>query len=103
MALIEVDHESLRTVANAADTFCDHMNSQMKSANVTIKQMLATGWQGEDADAFKAQWSGVYDNSSTSVQFRESIKNFGDCLNACAKEYQNAQADSYSEAYRLPR
>ena len=33
----------------------------------------------------------------------DSIENFSECLAACAKEYQKAQADSYSEACRLWR
>ena len=103
MALIEVDHEVLRKAADAAKNFCDNMDSKMKSADYSVSKMLSGGWQGEDAVEFRNKWSGVYEKGSVSIQFRDSIKNFGECLNACAKEYQNAQADSYSEAYRLPR
>ena len=103
MALIEVDHDALRQTANAAKDFCDKLDSKMKTADQSVKKMLSNGWQGDDAAEFQKKWNGVYTNGSVSLQYRDSIKNFSNVLNSCAKEYQDAQADSYSEAYRLPR
>ena len=98
MAFIEVDHEALRQTASAAKDFCDKMDSKMRSADLSVKMTLSNGWQGDDAAEFRNKWSGVYANGSVSAQFRDSVKNFGEALNSCAREYQNAQADSYSEA-----
>lgn len=103
MALIEVNHQELRDVADAADEYCRQQESNMNKADAIVGLLLAVGWRGADADELKRKWSDVNSVGSASAQFRESIEYFGECLRSCAKEYQNAQADSYSEAYRLPR
>ena len=103
MALIEVNHQVLKNVADAAEEYCRNQDSCMNKADSVVGGLLAGGWHGDDADELKRKWSEVNITGSTTVQFRETISYFGECLRSCAKEYQNAQSDSYSEAYRLPR
>ena len=103
MAFIEVNHKILREVAEAITTYCSAQDKEMRSADTAVKSMLSSGWIGTDAQEFGRCWEGVDDNNSTAVKFRESLKKFAQCLSACADAYQNAQADSYTEANRLPK
>lgn len=103
MAFIEVNHKKLREVAEAIITYCSAQDREMRAADAAVKSMLFSGWTGADAQQFGKIWEGVDDNHSTAVTFRESLKKFAECLSACADAYQNAQADSYNEANRLPK
>ena len=103
MALIEVDHRNLRDVASAITTYCSTQDREMRSADTDIKSMLMADWLGQDAQEFGKKWEGVNDNNSTTIKFRESLKNFGDNLTACVNEYQNAQGEVYNAANRLPK
>lgn len=103
MAVIEVNHKVLREVATAVNTYCTAQDREMKSADTDIKSMLKTDWLGLDAQEFGAKWEGVDGKDSTSSKFRDSLKSFGESLDACANVYQKAQEDSYNEANRLPK
>ena len=103
MALIEVNHSVLRSVAAAIDTYCTAQDKEMKAADSAIKSMLATDWQGADAQEFGKKWAGVNVNGSMAMKFRDSLKKYSEALNSCADIYKNAQADSYNEANKLPR
>lgn len=103
MAVIEVNHKVLREVASAIDTYCTAQDREMKSADTDIKSMLKTDWMGSDAQEFGTKWEDVDGRDSTSTKFKDSLKNFGESLNACANAYQTAQEDSYNEANRLPK
>jgi hypothetical protein len=103
MALIEVNHRTLRDVASEITSYCSVQDREMRSADTDIKSMLFSDWMGSDAQEFGKKWEGVDDNNSTSIKFRDSLKNFGDNLTACANEYENAQGDAYNEANRLPK
>jgi len=103
MAVVEVNHRVLRDVAEAVTNYCAAQDREMRAADNDVKSMLASDWLGYDAQEFGRKWESVDDSSSTSVKFRESLKNFGESLGACAKEYQTAQEDTYNEADRLPK
>lgn len=103
MAYIEVNHKVLRNVATAMTDYCSAQDKEMRSADSAVKSMLSSDWLGADAQQFGRSWEGVDDNNSTAVKFRESLKKFSGCILSCANEYQNAQADSYNEANRLPK
>ena len=103
MALIQVNHKILRDVAAAIITYCSTQDREMLAADSEIKSMLTADWIGPDASEFGGKWEGVDDNNSTTVKFRESLKNYGESLNACANEYQSAQEDAYNAANRLPK
>lgn len=103
MSLIEVDHNTLNSVADAIDSYCDKQDKEMKDANGAMALMITAFWKGADADAFREKWNGVEDDGSVTKGFKDSLKNYAQCLRACAKEYSNAQEQSYSEARRLPR
>ena len=103
MALIEVNHNELRNVASAINTYCDKQDKEMRSADAEIKSMLSSDWLGQDAQAFGAKWEGVNANDSTTVKFRELLKNFGGNLAACADVYKKAQEDTYNAANWLPK
>lgn len=103
MAVIEVNHKTLRNVAKAIDNYCDEQNREMRSADSAVKQMLSSGWTGADAYTFSDKWESVDDSSSTTVKLRDSLKKYSEGLTACANEYQNAQEEAYNEANRLPK
>ncbi len=103
MALIKVNHQTLRDVARAIDTYCEEQKNEMKVANAAMVTMVFKDWIGDDAVAFAEKWQGVNDNDSVTMQFSKSLENYGKCLNACADLYSKAQEDSYNEAIRLPR
>ena len=103
MAYIEVNQQVLRNTALALSAYCSAQNRQMGIADTDIKTMLASEWLGYDAQEFGHKWESVSDNDSTTIKFRESLLNFGINLCICADIYQNAQADTYNEANRLPK
>lgn len=103
MAVIEVNHQVLREVAQEIDSYCTTQDTQMRIADEQIKAMLASDWTGEDAQAFRLKWDGVDAKDSVTVTFRKSLKSFSEALYASANKYQRAQEDSYTEASRLPR
>ena len=103
MAYIEVDHSVLRNVASAITTYCTAQDNEMERADVEVRAMLASDWLGQDAHEFGSKWINVNTNDSTSVKFRENLKNFKDAVSACAKEYQSAQETIYNQANRLPK
>ncbi len=103
MAVIEVNHKTLREVADAIKTYCSAQDREMRSADTEVKSMLSSEWVGLDAQQFGAKWEGVDENGGATVKFRESLKKFSEGLTACANEYQRAQEDSYNEAARLPK
>jgi len=103
MPNIEVNHRTLREVALAFATYCSAQDKEMRYADSEIKSMLSSEWIGLDAQHFGGQWEGVDEVGSTAVKFRESLKKFGENLDACAKEYQSAQEDVYNAANWLPR
>lgn len=103
MAMIEVNHKVLRDVASAITTYYTAQDREMRSADTEIKSMLASDWLGPDAMEFGRIWEAVDSNDSITVKFRESLKNFGESITACAYEYEKAQGDAYNAANRLPK
>lgn len=100
---IEVNHKTLREVANAINAYCAAQDREMKSADSEIKSMLKSDWIGLDAQEFGLKWEGIDEKNSTSSKFKNSLKNFSEVLNSCADVYQRTQEDSYNEANRLPK
>ena len=96
--MIEVNHRTLREVAAAINVYCTAQDSEMRSADTEIQLMLVSGWLGMDANEFKRKWAGVNASDSTAAKFRDSLKNYGECLTACANEYENAQVESVNAA-----
>ena len=103
MALIKVNHSTLNSVADAIDAYCTEQDKEMKTANTAMAAMLISDWIGDDAKVFAEKWNGVDENGSVAEQFKKSLKNYGNCLRTCAKEYSKAQEESYNAARRLPR
>ena len=103
MAVIEVNHGFLREVASAISYYCTKQDLEMQFADSEIKSMLYSDWLGSDAVEFGKTWESVDDANSTTVKFRDSLKNFGESITACANKYKNAQADTYDAAHWLPK
>ena len=103
MALIKVNHSTLNNVADAIDTYCTEQDREMKTAKAAMAAMLISDWIGDDAKLFAGKWEGVDEDGSVTEQFKKSLKNYGERLRACAKEYSKAQEDSYNAARKLPR
>ena len=103
MARIDVNHKLLREVASAIAEYCSAQDREMRSADTEIQAMLISDWIGTDAEQFKQKWAGVNTDGSTTAKFRESLKNYGENLIACADEYEKAQGEAYDRASRLPK
>ena len=103
MAMIEVNHRVLRDVASAINTYCSTQDREMNSAKTEINSMFISNWIGLDAQEFRKKWATVDSSDSTTMKFRESLKNFSEGLTACANLYEKAQADAYNEANKLPK
>ena len=103
MAVIEVNHQALRSLAQAIDAYCEIQNRQMSQADEQVKQMLYAEWIGPDALEFGGKWEGVDGADSTAVKFRDSLKQVSEALTACAGAYQKAQEDIYNLAALLPK
>jgi len=103
MAVIEVNHKTLKDVASAITSYCSIQEREMRSADAEVKSMLSIEWLGFDAQQFGGKWEGVDEKDSTSARFIESLKKFSENLTACANEYQAAQEDVYNAANGLPK
>lgn len=103
MATIEVNHKTLRDVADAVASFCAVQDKEMHVADAEIKSMLLVDWIGADAQQFGVKWETIDENGTATVKFRESLRKFSENLFACANEYQKAQEDIYNLANRLPK
>jgi len=103
MASYEVNHKVMRDAAAAINEYCAIQDREMRSADTEIQSMLSTDWIGLDAQVFASKWQGVGANDSTTIKFRDSLKNYGNSLTACANEYQSAQEDAYNLAFLLPK
>ena len=103
MALIQVDHHTLREVSAAITDYCAAQDRQMRSADSSVKSMLNTSWSGFDAHYFSVKWEAVDAKDSTAVKFRDQLSNFASALKASADVYQRAQEDVYDGAAALPR
>ena len=103
MAVMEVNHQTLRNMAQSIDDYCETQKREMSRADTAVKEVLGTGWVGADAAEFGKQWEGVDAPDSTSGKLRASLEQYGEALRACANAYQTAQEDVYNRAYLLPR
>ena len=103
MALIEVNHQALRNMARAIDTYCDEQDKQMRHVDATVKDMLSSHWFGPDAMEFGKSWECVDSSGSTTYQLREALRKYSDSLDACASIYQKAQEDIYNRSCALPK
>jgi len=102
MAIIEVNHKTLREIASEITIYCSTQDKEMKAADVEIQSMLSSEWTGSDAREFRMKWVAVDSSKSQTVTLRESLKSLGESLTACANEYENAQAAAYNKANSLP-
>lgn len=104
MAVIEVNHQTLKEVAQTIEDYCDKQDLEMKNADAAVKEMLKAGsWRGNDSMVFGGMWERVDESGSTAVRFRDALREFAANLNECANEYRKAQEDSYEEAVWLPK
>ncbi len=103
MAVIVVNHETLRALSQEATDYCTLQETLMTHSDKIVKDMLFTDWIGTDAQEFGKLWEGVDEKGSTANNFKESLKNYSDAVNACADVYQKAQENAYNRANRLPK
>lgn len=103
MAIIEVNHQVLRTVATAIEDYCDVQEREMKLVDADVKQMLRSDWIGPDAMEFGSKWEGVDAKASVSKKFSESLRSYSNALKSSANAYQEAQETAYNLAAMLPR
>ena len=103
MAIIEVNHQSLRTMAATIDDYCTLQKQQMQKLNNIVESCLMSDWVGEDATVYGAKWSTVDDPNSTTETFRKNLEAYADALQACAKEYAKAQAEIYNMSVVLTK
>lgn len=99
MALIEVNHRILLNLAAAIDDYCKEQDTQFRTADAAVNNMLQHDYIGPDAMAFGAQWEKIDTEESDLIRFRESLKNYSGALRSCAKIYKDAQKRLYNRAY----
>ncbi len=103
MALIKVNHQTIRQIASDIDKYCQTQDKEMRTADSAVKAFLSANWSGMDADAFSGRWEDVDGSNSIAVRFKQNLKNYADALRSSADAYQTAQEDSYNEASWLPK
>lgn len=96
MALIEVNHQSIRNMADKIDEYCNLQTQQMNTLSKTVEATLLSKWTGPDADAYWQKWSEMDNSDSTAEVFRRNLDAYADALRACADKYQQAQAEIYN-------
>ena len=99
--VVDVNLTQLRRTADRIDTYITAQDRHMNSANDGVTTMLGNGWSGQDATAFGEEWAGAMANDSTSVRFREFLRNFANGLRESANLYQRAQEDIRNQARGL--
>lgn len=102
MAIMNIDHQEIRRIADEADEYCNKQDTQVDRANAAVLSLLIEGWKGKDADVFRNKWIEMNADDSVSNSFKKSVADYAECLRKCADSYQEAQADSYNEAQKLP-
>ena len=103
MAVIEVNYQALRSLAQAIDQYCDEHDRQLRLADAGVRDMLSVHWQGPDATEFDNSWRSSTTGSAAPAAFRESMESYADALNASAALYQRTQEDLYNLSCALPR
>lgn len=103
MAVIEVNHQALRNMADAIEDYCESFYNEMRRADTGVQNMMAGGWVGDDAEAFKAAWENVYGKDTLPRKFCKSLENYGKALSAGAEAYKTVQENLYNMATLLPR
>lgn len=103
MAIIQVNHQVLRSTAKAIEEYCEIQDREMKQADADVKQMLRSDWIGPDAMEFGGKWEGVNSKDSVSKKFSNSLQAYSKALTACANAYQDAQETACNLAAMLPR
>ena len=101
--VVEVNHQRLRTLSEQIKSYCTEQDYEMRLAEMAMRELFGESWQGQDATALQTKWDAVYDSNSVAVKLRDSLKNFGEALDACANEYQYAQEEAYNKAALLPK
>ena len=102
MALIKVNHQTIRQIASDIDSYCQTQVKEMRTADSAVKSFLSSNWSGMDADAFSGRWEDVDGSDSIAVLLKKYLEGYAKSLRACADAYQVAQEDSYDQAARLP-
>lgn len=96
MAVIEVNHESIRNMANCIDEYCTMQKQTMNNLNQTVEATLLSEWTGQDAAEYGNKWSELDNSQSTTEIFRRSLEAYADALRACADKYKQTQAEIYN-------
>lgn len=101
MAIIEVNHQLLRSTANAVRDYCEVQREQMQKVDGEVKQMLYRDWTGPDSMEFGGKWEQIDSADGVSAKFLRSMESYEKALNACADVYQDAQERVYNIAALL--
>lgn len=102
MAIMNIDHQEIRRIADEADEYCNKQDTEVARAYTAVISLLIEGWKGKDADAFRNKWIEINVDDSVHNSFKKSVADYAERLRKCADKYQEAQADSYNEAQKLP-
>jgi len=101
MAAIRVNLKTLLGFPEGIQSYCSYQDAQMRQADFEVKSMLCSDWLGPDAKEFEGKWAGVCDRDSQAAKFKHSLVEFGEILEACAKEYRAAQRSATDGALAL--
>ena len=96
MAVIEVNHESIRNMASRIEDYCTTQRETMNSLNETVENTLMSAWTGLDAAEYGMKWSEMDNSGATVEKFRRNLESYADALRASADKYKQTQAEIYN-------
>ena len=98
MQSITVTPETLEAQASKVDgKAADYYNDYIKLLN-EVRDMTATDWKGEDANAFKAKVEGFEPDFS---KMKKLMDEYADYLRQAARNYRDTQANVQSSISAL--
>jgi uncharacterized protein YukE len=100
---IKVDIKDLYRMCDSISGCCVLCGIEKIKVNLSVDHMLKAGWAGQDADLYDKKWSDINSNDSVDGKLTKALGEFSEFLRETADSYKTAQAESYDEAYKLPR
>lgn len=99
---IRVNHQQLKSTANAIEQYNSKLDKNMKKADSTMATLFGT-WKGIDASSYKTKWDAIDAGGSTHQKMKKSLASYAKYLKSAANKYSQAQAKAIQRGICLPR
>lgn len=100
MCYIAVNHQILIEAASDMKIHELIHNNILNQANNTVAN-LEMKWSGMDYTQYKAQWSRITADDSTSKNITNKMSEFSEFLRYASEQYKNAQITAVSHAKKI--